>query len=56
MSGQMLAAQSVLGVVLIPLFVWAISENKQDLGVWGGLKVIAVGLIDRISKSTTAQR
>ena len=44
MAGQMLAAQSLLGVVLIPLFVWAISENKRDLGTLGALKVIAVGL------------
>ncbi len=44
MSGQMLAAQSLLGVVLIPLFAWVISENRRDLGTMGALKVIAVGL------------
>ena len=41
----MLAAQSALGVVLIPLFVWAISENRRELGMAGAIRVIAVGLV-----------
>ncbi|MEM6498562.1 MAG: nucleoside transporter C-terminal domain-containing protein [Pseudomonadota bacterium] len=44
MSGQLLALQSLLGVVLIPLFVWMISENRRELGAGGALRVIAVGL------------
>lgn len=41
----MLAAQSALGVVLIPLFVWAISENRRELGMAVAIRVIAVGLV-----------
>ena len=40
-----LAAQSALGVILIPLFVWAISENRRELGVAGAAGVIATGLV-----------
>ena len=45
MAENLLALQSVLGVILIPLFAWSISENRKGLGTSGALRVIATGLI-----------
>src|SRR5262245_5438906 len=39
-----LAAQSLLGVIVIPLLVWAASENRAALTVRQALGVIAAGL------------
>lgn len=39
-----LMAQSLLGVVLIPLFAWAVSEDRQALGASRTLRLIAIGL------------
>ncbi len=44
MPEHLLALQSLLGVVAIPLFVWLICENRRELGVGGALRVIATGL------------
>ncbi len=44
MSDSLLALQSVLGVVLIPLFVWSISENRSELRWNAALRVIITGL------------
>jgi len=45
MPENFLALQSFLGVLLIPLFVWLISENRSELGTGGAIRVIAAGLI-----------
>ena len=45
LAEHMLAAQSALGIVLIPLFAWLISERRAELGAGGALRVIATGLI-----------
>lgn len=39
-----LMAQSLLGVMLIPLFAWAVSENRRALGWSRGLRLVAIGL------------
>ena len=40
-----LSGQSAIGVILIPLFVWVISENRRELGGVGAVRVIATGLL-----------
>lgn len=40
-----LSSQSAIGVILIPLFVWAISEDRRELGGAGAVRVIATGLL-----------
>ncbi|MGI9411610.1 MAG: NupC/NupG family nucleoside CNT transporter [Hyphomicrobiaceae bacterium] len=44
MAEYLLAVQSALGVVLIPLFAWSISENRKELGSGGAVRVIGTGL------------
>ena len=44
MPDNLLALQSLLGVVLIPLFAWLISENRRELGTSGTFRLIATGL------------
>ncbi len=44
MPDNPLALQSVLGVVLIPLFAWLISEKRGDLSRLEAAKVIVTGL------------
>lgn len=39
-----LMAQSLLGIILIPLFAWAISENRSALGTGHTVRVVAAGL------------
>ena len=39
-----LMAQSLVGVVLIPLFAWLVSENRSATGTGSTLRVVAVGL------------
>ncbi len=45
MPEHLLAAQSLLGVILIPLFAWLICENRSELGSGGAIRVVATGLI-----------
>ncbi len=45
MAEHLLALQSALGVILIPLFAWSISENRQELGHAGALRLIGTGLL-----------
>ena len=44
MAENLLAVQSALGVILIPLFAWLISEDREELGSWGAVRVVATGL------------
>ncbi len=45
MPDNLLAAQSLLGVILIPLFAWLISEDRAEIGGSGALRTIATGLL-----------
>ncbi|MGI9525374.1 MAG: NupC/NupG family nucleoside CNT transporter [Hyphomicrobiaceae bacterium] len=45
MASHFFAAQSMLGIILIPLFVWMISEDRAALGFAGAFRTIATGLV-----------
>lgn len=49
---MILALQSALGVILIPLFAWAISENRRELGTGAAVAVIATGLALQFALAT----
>ena len=44
MPDNFLALQSVLGILLIPLFVWLISENRSELTLQSVAKIVITGL------------
>ena len=45
MEGAALALQSALGVVVIPLLAWAMSEDRAALGTGQAVRIVLLGLI-----------
>ena len=45
MEGAALALQSALGVIVIPLLAWAMSEDRTALGTGQAVRIVLLGLI-----------